>query len=165
MAYDRSEVLGLYLGAGESGGYSPVGHEERLRAAFPFHFTSARESIEKYLQFPDYPPTEWASKRSGGSARHLRAKACACVPGTQCAGHQRACVSLVLRLEVAPTGPSVRDASRSAFFDDDVLLKFFGASAITWEDDPRFTPLRFRKARLAPCALPTSKPCAGPLPT
>jgi len=61
MAYDPSEVLVLYLGAGESGGYSPMGHEERLRAAFPIDFTSARESIEKYLQFPDYPPTEWAS--------------------------------------------------------------------------------------------------------
>jgi len=60
MAYDPSEVLVLYLGAGESGGYSPMGHEERLRAAFPIDFTSARESIEKYLQFPDYPPTEWA---------------------------------------------------------------------------------------------------------
>ena len=61
MAYDPSEVLVLYLGAGESGGYSLMGHEERLRAAFPIDFTSARESIEKYLQFPDYPPTEWAS--------------------------------------------------------------------------------------------------------
>lgn len=33
MAYDPSEVLVLYLGAGESGGYSPVGHEERLSCA------------------------------------------------------------------------------------------------------------------------------------
>lgn len=61
MAHDPSEVLAVYLGAGESGGYMPMGQEERLRVAFPRDARSVRELIEKYLQFPDYPPTEWTS--------------------------------------------------------------------------------------------------------
>jgi hypothetical protein len=61
MAHDPSQVLTVYLGAGESGGYLPMGQEERLRKAFPRDFDSVRESIEKYLKFPDYPPTEWTT--------------------------------------------------------------------------------------------------------
>jgi hypothetical protein len=44
MAHDPSEILIVYLGA-----------------EFPHDAKSAREAIEKYLQFPDYPPTEWSS--------------------------------------------------------------------------------------------------------
>jgi hypothetical protein len=61
MAHDPNEVLVVYLGAGESGGYLPMGQEERLRAAYPRDARSVREAIERYLQFPDYPPIEWTS--------------------------------------------------------------------------------------------------------
>ena len=36
-----------------------MGQEERLRTAFPHDSTAALKSIEKYLEGPDYPPTEW----------------------------------------------------------------------------------------------------------
>jgi hypothetical protein len=61
MAHDPSEALAIYLGAAESGGYTPMGQEERLRAAFPHDAAAVRAEIEGYLQFPDYPPTEWTS--------------------------------------------------------------------------------------------------------
>jgi hypothetical protein len=61
MAHGPNEILAVYLGASESGGYLPTGQDERLRAAFSSGATAARESIERYLQFPDYPPTEWTS--------------------------------------------------------------------------------------------------------
>ena len=38
-----------------------MGQDERLKAALPHDFKSAREAIEKYLQFPDYLPNEWTS--------------------------------------------------------------------------------------------------------
>ena len=61
MAFDASEVLVVYLGAGETGGYQPIGCDERLRAAYPRNFQVALAEIEKYLNFPDYPPPEWGS--------------------------------------------------------------------------------------------------------
>lgn len=61
MAHDPSDVLVVYLGADASGGYMPMGREERLNAAFPRDAQSARKAIEKYLQFPDYPPAKWTS--------------------------------------------------------------------------------------------------------
>ena len=61
MTHDPSDVLAVYLGASESGGYMPLGQEERLRAAFPRDTNSVREAIERYLQGPDYPPTQWSS--------------------------------------------------------------------------------------------------------
>jgi hypothetical protein len=61
MAFDPSEVLIVYLGAGQTGGYQPVGKEERLRAAYPRNVQLALSAIEKYLEFPDYPPAEWSS--------------------------------------------------------------------------------------------------------
>ena len=61
MAHDPSEILVIYLGAAESGGYLPVGQEERLKAAFHRDAKNAREAIEKYLHFPDYPSSEWTS--------------------------------------------------------------------------------------------------------
>lgn len=61
MAHDPSEILVVYLGASESGGYLPVGQEERLEAALPRDAKAARAAIEGYLQFPDYPLTEWTS--------------------------------------------------------------------------------------------------------
>ena len=61
MSFDPSEVLVAYLGAGETGGYQPIGRDERLRAAYPRDFQAALAAIEKYLNFPDYPPPEWSS--------------------------------------------------------------------------------------------------------
>ncbi len=61
MAHDPSEILVVYLGAAESGGYLPIGEEERLQAAFPIDTKAARDAIAKYLNFPDYPSTEWTS--------------------------------------------------------------------------------------------------------
>ena len=61
MTHDPSDVLVVFLGAGESGGYLPTGQEERLRVAFPLDAESARESIERYLQFCGHPPTSWTS--------------------------------------------------------------------------------------------------------
>jgi len=61
MAHDPSEILIVYLGANGSGGFLPMGQEERLKAAFPRDAKVARDAIERYLQFPDYPSTEWTS--------------------------------------------------------------------------------------------------------
>jgi hypothetical protein len=61
MAHDPSEILIVYLGASESGGYLPMGQQERLNAAFPGDAKAALDAIEKYLHFPDYPSTEWTS--------------------------------------------------------------------------------------------------------
>ena len=61
MGFDPSEMLVVYLGADATGGYQPIGKEERLRKAYPHDFELALAAIEKYLQFPDYPPNEWSS--------------------------------------------------------------------------------------------------------
>lgn len=69
MAHDPSEILAIYLGADEAGGYLPMGQEERLSAAFPGDAKSALALIERYLDFPDYPPTEWTSNDLATEAR------------------------------------------------------------------------------------------------
>lgn len=61
MKHEPSEILTIYLGARESGGYRPSGQEERLLSAFPHDAESARVAIEKYLKFDNYPPSEWTS--------------------------------------------------------------------------------------------------------
>jgi hypothetical protein len=61
MTHDPNEVLITYLGAGPSGGCSPVAQEERLNAAYPHDARAVRAAIEKYLRFPDYPPDEWST--------------------------------------------------------------------------------------------------------
>jgi hypothetical protein len=61
MAQDPSEILIVYPGANECGGYLPMGQEQLLRAAFPRDARSARAEMESYLQFPDHLPTERTS--------------------------------------------------------------------------------------------------------
>ena len=61
MKFDPSAALLVYLGAGTTGGYQPIGTEERLKAAYPRDFHAAHQSIKKYLEFSAHPLENWTS--------------------------------------------------------------------------------------------------------
>jgi hypothetical protein len=59
MKPDVNAILKLYLGAGATGGYQPVGKEERLKSAYPNDHGAMLKQIEGYLQLDYHPPSEW----------------------------------------------------------------------------------------------------------
>ena len=68
MVPNPNHVLAVFLGADANGGYTPTGGQERLTQAFPRDSGGVCELIEKYLEFPDYPPEEWASNDLAAAA-------------------------------------------------------------------------------------------------
>jgi hypothetical protein len=57
---DINEALTVYLGTDDSGGYSPVGHEDRLKERYGDAWPEVLTVIEEYLQF-DYHP-DWSKQ-------------------------------------------------------------------------------------------------------
>ena len=54
---DVNDILKVYLGTDETGGYQPIGVKERFRKAFPDDFEEREKEIEKYLNFE--PRLDW----------------------------------------------------------------------------------------------------------
>lgn len=52
-----NEVLKIYLGTDDAGGFQPIGCEERMRHAFPADFDERMRAIDPYLAV-DYTP-DW----------------------------------------------------------------------------------------------------------
>ncbi|WP_018623480.1 hypothetical protein [Kangiella aquimarina] len=55
---DINEALTVYLGTDESGGYMPMGQEERLRKHYGEKWKQAMAAIDSYLEF-DFSP-DWS---------------------------------------------------------------------------------------------------------
>lgn len=58
MNADTNEILKVYLGAGESGGYQPHGYEQRMRDAYHDQADAKLSLVQKYL-LADHPVAEW----------------------------------------------------------------------------------------------------------
>ena len=57
MTADINQLLKLYLGADQNGGYEPLYREERLRKAFPNDHERMLELMAPYLN--EDPPRDW----------------------------------------------------------------------------------------------------------
>jgi hypothetical protein len=57
---DINHVLKLYLGADATGGFQPIGCDERLQSAFPGDYTRMMELMSPYLT-EDQPQDVWWS--------------------------------------------------------------------------------------------------------
>ena len=63
---DINHVLKLYLGADASGGFQPIGCDERLRSAFPSDFSRLMQLMTRYLDedhVPDWSKRDWVEER------------------------------------------------------------------------------------------------------
>jgi len=67
-----NELLKLYLGADEKGGYQPVGQAERLRQAFPIDYADKLRQIAPYLQ-ADHAP-DWTQHDLPAESRLFEAE-------------------------------------------------------------------------------------------
>lgn len=55
-----NHILQIYLGTEGTGGYQPIGCEERLRRAYPADHAHKRKEIEQYLD-EDHAP-DWSKR-------------------------------------------------------------------------------------------------------
>lgn len=60
MPVDINHVLRIYLGANSSGGFQPVGCDDRLKEAFPEGHQGMLEQVAKYLD-KDHEPN-WVER-------------------------------------------------------------------------------------------------------
>ena len=60
MNQEASAVIKIYLGAGPTGGYQPIGQQDRMKQAFPQDHEHKLARIKKYLD-EDHPPAAWSS--------------------------------------------------------------------------------------------------------
>ncbi|MBB6092355.1 hypothetical protein HNQ60_001201 [Povalibacter uvarum] len=61
MNEEASAAIRVYLGAGPTGGYQPIGQMDRMKQAFPHDHEQKLTRIKKYLE-EDHPPAEWSSR-------------------------------------------------------------------------------------------------------
>jgi hypothetical protein len=59
MSSEASAILKVYLGASQTGGYRPFGHEERMRVAYANNAETKLAEIQKYLD-ADHPHSKWS---------------------------------------------------------------------------------------------------------
>ena len=60
MIYDMNEVLRIYLGTDQNGGYQPIGNDDRLKVAYPDCYDEMIRIIEPYLEFEFTP--DWKTQ-------------------------------------------------------------------------------------------------------
>lgn len=73
MQSDINQLLKIYLGANDEGGYQPIGCDERLRAAFPKDYDRMVNIMSPYLS-EDHPPENWAARTLAEEADHFAGK-------------------------------------------------------------------------------------------
>jgi hypothetical protein len=59
MNSEASNVLKVYLGASETGGYRPFDHDKRMSVAYNHDADAKLSEIKKYLEV-DHPQPEWS---------------------------------------------------------------------------------------------------------
>jgi hypothetical protein len=61
VLFDPNEVLTIYLGVSEVGGFAPINTMKRLEQVYLHNAEAAFQSVERYLNSPEHPIEQWTS--------------------------------------------------------------------------------------------------------